>query len=241
MNKVKNLVGASQKQIDQWSEDLLDLAPKVGKSPKELADALYFVSSSGIKTAKVLGTVKVSAQASALGLGEAEVVADALTSAMNAYADSNLTAREATNVLIKTVREGKLEADELAQSIGRVLPISSKLGVSFQDVGASLAAMSLQGLDAAEATTALRGIFSATFKPTADAKNALESVGLTAEKLRKQLKDQGHPRHAWDVSARSSTATSSRWQRCSRTSARSSVRSTWSATTPSAMHRSMTS
>ncbi len=191
MEKVKNLVGVSQGQIDQWSDDLLKLAPKVGKSPKELADALYFVSSSGIKTSKVLNTVKVSAQASALGLGDAAVVADALTSAMNAYADSNLSARDATNVLIKTVREGKLESDELAGSIGRVLPIASKLGVSFQDVGASLASMSLQGLDAAEATTALRGIFSATFKPTADANDALRSVGLSAEELRKSLKEKG--------------------------------------------------
>ena len=191
MSKVRSLVGASQKQTDQWSKQLLNLSPKIGKSPKELADALYYVSSSGIKASKVMGTVKVAAQASALGLGQSEQVADALTSAMNAYAKSGLTARDATNVLIKTVKVGKLEADELAGSIGRVIPVSSQLGVSFNDVGAALGAMSLQGLDAAEATTALRGIFTSFIKPTAESEAALQSVGLSAAQLRDELDKKG--------------------------------------------------
>lgn len=191
LEKVVNLVGIQRSQVKEWGDDLLELAPKVGKSPKELADALYFVSSSGIKVNKVLATTKVAAQASALGLGETETVADALTSAMNAYAKSGLTAKDATNVLIETVKFGKLEADELAQSIGRVIPVSSKLKIPFNDVGAALAAMSLQGLDAAEATTALRGIFTSFLKPTDDAEKALKSIGLSAAEMRDVLAKKG--------------------------------------------------
>lgn len=191
MQKVHNLVGVNSKVTEKWGQQLLRMAPKVGKSPQELADALYFVSSSGIKANKVLKTTKIAAEASALGLGETETVADALTSAMNAYAKSGLSARDATNVLIQTVKFGKLEADDLAQSIGRVIPVSSKLKVPFQDVGAALASMSLQGLDAAEATTALRAVFTSTLKPTDDAEKALGAVGLSAEKLRQSLQQKG--------------------------------------------------
>lgn len=191
MEKVHNLVGASQKQTDEWGEALLRMAPKVGKAPKELADALYFVSSSGIQANKVLSTTKTAAQASAVGLGETETVANALTSAMNAYTKSGLKAKDATNILIQTVKFGKLEADELAQSIGRVIPVASQLKVPFEDVGAALATMSLQGLDAAEATTALRGIMNSFIKPSAEAKEQLDSIGLSAEDLREKMGTRG--------------------------------------------------
>jgi TP901 family phage tail tape measure protein len=191
MSKIENLVGSSQKQVDKWGKQILALAPKVGKSPQELADALYFITSSGIKASDAMNVLKITAKASAIGLGETETVADAVTSAMNAYAKSGLSAADATNTLANAVKLGKGEPEDLAKSIGRVIPIASKLGVPFQDVSAALASMTLQGLDAAEATTALRGIFSATFKPTTDANDALEKVGLSAEELRDSLDKKG--------------------------------------------------
>ena len=73
---------------------------------------------------------------------------------MNAYKDMNLTATDATDVLTAAVREGKLEASALAGSMGNVLPTASAaLGVSFNDVGAAMAAMSRTGTDAASGNT----------------------------------------------------------------------------------------
>lgn len=191
MEKIHNLVGTKGARVDEWGKEILKLAPELGKAPQELAEALYFVASSGIKAKDAMGVVVQGAKASALGLGETKTVVDATTSAMNAYRRSGLSAADATNILAKAVKLGKGEPEEFAASIGRVIPIASKLGVPFNDVAASLASMTLQGLDAAEATTALRGIFSATFKPTTAASAALEAVGLSAEELRKSLDEKG--------------------------------------------------
>ena len=128
---------------------------------------------------------------SQIGLGDVATVADLATSAMNAYGPEVLSATAATDVLTTAVREGKLEASELAGSMGRVLPIASAMGVRFDEVGAAMAAMSRTGTNASEASTQLRGILAALLRPTTQAEEALAGMGLSADGLRTQLREDG--------------------------------------------------
>jgi len=191
MSLIRGLVGASAEQVAAWREEILALAPEVVKSPKELADALYFVASAGVDAEQAMSVVEASAKAATAGLGDTQVIANAVTSVMNAYGASNISAAEATSILVATVREGKAEAPELAAAIGRVIPIAAQMGVSFDQVGGALAAMTQLGLDTDEAVTALRGVLTQILSPTAEAKEALKEYGLTAEGLRMQVQDEG--------------------------------------------------
>ncbi|HLC08240.1 MAG TPA: phage tail tape measure protein, partial [Methyloceanibacter sp.] len=191
LSRIVGLAGQTRKQVAAWREDLLKLGPVLGKTPQELAEALYFIASSGIAGSQALDVLTKSAQASAAGMGATQTIANALTSAINAYGAANLDAGTATGILVATVREGKAEADDLAGSIGRVIPLASKLSVSFDQVGAALAAMTQLGLDTDEATTALRGIFTALINPTTQGADALEHFGLSYAGLRKELRDKG--------------------------------------------------
>src|SRR5262245_50209895 len=101
---MQTLAGVSADAVGQLKDSVLDLAGETGKAPQELADALYFLSSSGLDSADALDALKASAKASAVGLGDTEVVADAVSSAMLGYAKAGLTAAEATDVLIATAR-----------------------------------------------------------------------------------------------------------------------------------------
>lgn len=49
MKKIESLAGASAKEVAGFSEAILDMAGKVGRSPKDLADSLYFIRSAGLK------------------------------------------------------------------------------------------------------------------------------------------------------------------------------------------------
>ena len=188
---IKGLVGVSDDQLAQFRTSIEALGPATGKGPAELADALYFITSAGLEGDRAMQALERSATASAAGLGDVATVADLLTSAMNAYEKSGLTAAKATDVLTATVKEGKAEPEELASSMGRVIPVASALGVSFEEVGGAVAVMTKSGLNAAEATTALRGILTQLSAPTDQAKEALASVGLTANDLRDTLKNKG--------------------------------------------------
>lgn len=189
--RVSGLSGVARSQVQAWTEDVKNIGVQYGVGAQSAADALYFVTSSGIQTSAALDVVAESSKASAAGLGETQTVADLTTSALNAYKGTGLDAARATDILTAAVAAGKGEPAEFAQSLGQVLPIASALGVSYDQVAGAEAAMTLRGLDASEATTALRGIFTTLLKPTTQADQALAGVGLSSEGLRRQLKEQG--------------------------------------------------
>ena len=191
MTKIQSLVGRSAEEVEGLTKSVLSLSGKTARAPQELADAMFFITSAGIEGADAASVLEASAKAAAVGLGETATIADLATSAMNAYGKENLSASGATDVMVAAVREGKLEASELAGSMGRVLPVASAMGVSFNEVGAAFAALSRTGTNAAEAATQVRGIMTSLLKPTQQAEEALAGMGLSSEGLRKQIADEG--------------------------------------------------
>lgn len=191
LSKVVGLAGGAREQVEEFGDAILDLGPDVGKRPQELADALFFVASAGIKVSEQLGVVDKAARASAAGMGETMVVADAITSVMNAYGSSVVDAARATDILVNTVRFGKGEAADFAPVIGNVAAIAAELGVSFEEVGAALAAQTKVGTAAEIAAIQLQAVFSSLLKVTPKAAKALGEVGLNAEGLREQLRTKG--------------------------------------------------
>jgi len=191
MTKIKSLVGIAGDEVDRMSESVKDLAKDTGISANEAGDALFFITSAGLRGAEAMEVLEASMKAAKVGLGETKTVADLATSALNAYGSANLSATKATDVMVTAVREGKLEAGELAQSMGRVLPLASAMGVEFHEVGAAFAALSRTGTNAAEASTQIRGIFASLLKPTQQAEEALTKMGLSSKELRTQLREEG--------------------------------------------------
>lgn len=191
ISRMVGLAGVSEKQAQSWRKNILELAPKVGKAPKELAEAMYQVASSGVPASKALDVLRASAKASAAGMGDTAVVADALTSVINAYGAENITAAKATDIFVQAVKDGKGEAADFAPVIGRVVAVAAPLGISFDQVAAALARMTQFGVPADEAATQLGATMSELLKVTPKAEKALNAVGLSSEQLRQEVREKG--------------------------------------------------
>jgi len=191
MSKIVGLVGVARGQVQAWEKDVIKLASAVGKSPKELGDAMFFITSAGLRGAEAMDVLEMSAKAAASGLGETKVVADLVTSAMNAYGKENLSAAQATDILVAAVREGKAEADVLAAAMGQTLPIASAMGVGFNEVAAAVAAMTRTGTEGQTAAMQLKNILNALQKPASQAEDALNRMGTSSARLRKTIREEG--------------------------------------------------
>ncbi len=189
--KIAALTDTPRAAIQGLTKDVMRMSTEIPVSSHELADALYFISSSGFQGAEAMDILRASAKAAAAGLGETKIIADAVTSALNAYQLSGKDAARMTDILTAAVREGKGEPEEFAGSLGRVLPIAAAAGVSMEQVAASMATMTRTGLSADEAATALRGTIGALLAPSKQAKDALAAMGLTTDELAKMIRDRG--------------------------------------------------
>jgi TP901 family phage tail tape measure protein len=186
---IVGLTGTSAKLTMQWSEELQKLGSSMGQTPQKLADALYFIASSGIEDAYAMDVLTESAKAATAGLGEVADIADLVTGALNAYGPENITAAQTVDALTAAVREGKAEATEMAHAIGFVIPNAAQMGISFDQVAASLAAMTAVNIKTNTAAWYLRQILMNLLKPSQQAEDALSSFGTSSAHLRDVIKE----------------------------------------------------
>jgi len=191
MTSIQALVGVSADKVSEMGEAAKKMAVDTGKSSREAAEALFFITSAGLRGKEAMDVLEMSLKAAAVGLGETKTIADLSTSAMNAYGSESLSASGATDILTAAVREGKLEASALAGAMGGVIPLASNMGVSFDQVGAAMASMSKTGTDAATGATQLTAILASLKKPSSQAVNALDAMGMSTEGVQQSLREKG--------------------------------------------------
>jgi TP901 family phage tail tape measure protein len=191
MSRIQGLVGISAAEVEKMKQSILELGGATTKSPLELAEALYFITSSGFEGAAAMDILEESARAAAAGLGETQVIADALTSVMSAYGEGTYDAADAADILTIAVREGKAEADQFAPALGKVLPVAAAFGATFEDVSAGVAALSRTGASAGTAAIYLRQVLSQLLKPSKQASDTMKAVGTSAESIRAQISEEG--------------------------------------------------
>ena len=191
MNQIVALTSVGQDQIGAFREEILALAPAVGKGPQELAEAFYFVASAGFEGAEAMEILRHTAKAAAAGLGDTATVAKVIGSAVNAYGLEAKDAAGLTDQLVAAIGEGSAEAPEFAGALGNVIGSAAQIGASFSDVTGAIAAMTNVGIGAEEAVTSLNQVFVTLMKPTAGAAAALEEMGYTAEGLRESIRERG--------------------------------------------------
>jgi TP901 family phage tail tape measure protein len=191
MTQLVTGAGESQKNIALVSKGLLDMAGQVGVSAQQLASGMYTVESAGYHGAAGLTVMRTAAEGAKVGGADMTVVADALTSALNAYHLPASQAVNVTNDLVATVANGKMHMQDLASALGTVLPAASTAKVSLAEVTGAIATMTMQGTPAADAATYLRQTILQMENPSAKAQKALREVGLSAHQLANDLGKKG--------------------------------------------------
>jgi hypothetical protein len=97
---------------------------------------------------------------------------------LNTYGQEAGTAAEVSDVLFKTVELGRLRLGEIGNILGRVLPLTSQMGVSFKEASAAIAVMTRQGVRADTAVTQLRAVMQKIIKPTEAMSDLFRSWGV---------------------------------------------------------------
>jgi TP901 family phage tail tape measure protein len=172
--------GEAQSNMQLVSNGILDLATSTGESTKQLIDGMFMIESAGFHGAAGLNVLKAAAEGAKVGNADLASVANGVTTEMTDFARSNLSAADATNILIATVAAGKTHMQDLANSMASILPTASAARVGLIDVQAAMATMTGEGVPAANAATYLRQTIIALDAPSKQTKKALEEVGLSS-------------------------------------------------------------
>lgn len=191
MTKIQSLVGVTGTAFNELEASVKRFSKETAISGTEAADAMFYITSAGLRSADAIDTLNISLKAAAAGLGDTETIARLNTAAMAAYGKENLSTADATDVLVAAVKEGRLDASQLAESMESVVSVSAEMGVEFSELAAAFAAVSKTNSNASIAATGLRSILTTLLNPTTQARDILNSLGLSADTIRQKIKDDG--------------------------------------------------
>lgn len=157
-------VGVSMEKFRQGIHDLLLEVPS---DADELGAAAYQIVSAGISgTADALNVLRTSSKLGIAGLSTTAEAADVMTSALNAFEISADDANRVANVLFLTVKKGKTTIAEIATQFGSVAAGAAKVGVTFEELQAATAAITVTGVATSQAQTALAQLMLSLLNPS---------------------------------------------------------------------------
>ncbi len=174
---IATLVEEPVENLDSLRQGILDYAAGSTQGLDQIVKATYDAISAGTDWKEAIDQVGVSEK---LAAGNTAELADAnriLLQVTTAYADTNVTAAEAADKLTTAVRTGVTTFPELSASIGGVVDIAAKGGVSINELFAAVSTLT-KTQDTATAVTALKGVITGIIAPSEGAKKAAEDLGI---------------------------------------------------------------
>ncbi len=160
MAEVSTIAGLAAGKMKRFSKEVLNLSRTVPQSADELGAGAYQIFSAGITdAADAMNVLNVASKAAVGGVTSTLVAVDAITTILNAYGLEAGQATRISDLLFQTVKGGKITFDQLSAGVGIVAKQASVMGVNFEEVAASIAAITQATGRPRAAFTELAGLF----------------------------------------------------------------------------------
>jgi TP901 family phage tail tape measure protein len=172
------LPGISEQSMGAMQEQTKALAIEMGKMPDEVVPALYQAISAGVPQENLFDFLRQANKTAVGGVTDLKTAVDSLTGSTNAYGLEQLSTQEASDTMFTAVRLGKTTISELGSSLGAVIPIASSAGVSFQEINAGVASLTLQGQTTSQAITGIKAAITGMIAPSSEAADLAGELGI---------------------------------------------------------------
>lgn len=186
---VATIADTSQKSLSGISKEVRSYSNETGEAASDMAEATYQAISASINTADAAAFAGTATKLAVGGFTSATTAVDVLTTAINAYGLAASDATQLSDYLITTQNLGKTSVDQLAQSVGKVIPLASAYNVQMDNLSSAYAVLTANGIATAESGTYLKSMLN----ELGDTGSGVSEVLLNSTgKTFAQLMEQGY-------------------------------------------------
>lgn len=184
---VATIADTSQKSLSSISKEVRSYSTETGEAASDMAEATYQAISASVNTADAAAFAGTATKLAVGGFTSATTAVDVLTTAINAYGLAASDATQLSDYLITTQNLGKTSVDQLAQSVGKVIPLASAYNVQMDNLSSAYAVLTANGIATAETGTYLKSMLNELGNTGSDVSEVLlNSTGKTFAQLMEQ-------------------------------------------------------
>ena len=178
MREVNTLINFSNDELNLLGGEVRKLSKEFGINAVDATKALYSAISAGQEPTEAIAFLGVAAKTSIGGVTDLETAVDGLTSIVNAYGFESSKTIDVADIMFETMRRGKTTIGELSDFFFQAAPVSSALGVTFEELSAAITTLTLSGTPTRVAMTQIRSAMVSLAKPTKEMEGLFEAVGF---------------------------------------------------------------
>ena len=174
---ILNQQGASVRK--GLTDGVIDLSKKYGIAAKEISNALYEVISAQVKAADAIQVLDTAIKLSLAGKGNIKDSVEALVEIMNAYDMEAKDVGRIADIAFQTSKYGQLTIAQYTSNMSKIVATASLMKIPIEEVSAAIATMTLNGVHAEQAFTALNQMFMIIANPTDKAEKMMKQLGIS--------------------------------------------------------------
>lgn len=164
--------------LNKFQKGLERMSVQFGRSTGELSEGLFEILQASIPPSQALEFLEKSTKLAIGGFTDIRTAAKLAASVIKAFGKDAGEVEEVMDILFTTQRKGITTIEELAGSLGTILPVANIVGISFREVSAAIAALSRQGIKTSEAVTSLNRFLLSFVKNTKEGREAARALGF---------------------------------------------------------------
>lgn len=176
--QITTLFNASEQDVAKFRANILEYARTSSKGLEDITNALGAAIGSGVDYTKSLDLIATAEKLAVSTRADLKGTTEVLVSTLNAYGMKTSDAGKVSDLFFQIIKDGKIEMGDLAHSLSMVTPLAAASGVSLQEVGAAIAALTASGISPSQSIEYLRSALTNIIKPSKDASDLAAELNI---------------------------------------------------------------
>ena len=178
IGEIQTIAQNSTKTFSQFKSEILDVSATYGLLAEDVAEGTYqAISNQVVDAAHSFEFMNSAAKFAITTQASLADSVNLLSSALNSYGLGAEKAEVVSASLFKTIEIGRLRASDIANQFGGIAVLGNQLSIDLDELNASLAALTVNGVKSDTAMTFLRGVMQKLVKPTEEMSELLKTWG----------------------------------------------------------------
>jgi TP901 family phage tail tape measure protein len=178
LDRVGAIADATDTELDALRESALELGASTSKSATEIAQGQESLAALGFTANEIIGAMPgVISAAEASGSDMAQT-AEVMASTLNIFGMEASKATDVADILAKTANVSAADLTDMQYALKYAGPPAAALGISLEELSASIGIMTNAGMKGEQAGTTLRSGLLALLDPSKENAEMMETMGI---------------------------------------------------------------
>ena len=178
MSRVQAIAGATGDELEQLTQQAMDLGAETSFSATEVAEGMENLASAGFNTSEIMEAMPGLLDLAASSGAELATSSEIAASAIRGFGLEASEAGHVADVFAEAAARTNAQTEDMGEAMKYVAPVAKTVGLTMEETAAAIGIMSDAGIKGSQAGTTLRGGLTRIVKPTKQVAEAMETLGV---------------------------------------------------------------